>query len=148
MKKQITLALSAMLFAGTYLRAEETTVNTQVAPTENVVVTSAAPTEAPVAPVAPDATLDASAASAAPTENVDKLPAAPTETPATDVKPAVKKSYVPTFADAKQWCTDHKLVVVGVSAVVGFAILWKTCPAFRAFFGVEDEQEQEPKFVY
>ncbi len=141
MKKQITLALSAMLFAGTYLRAEEvTTAVTPVVPTSVEVVAPAV--QLPEAPV-----VDASVAT----------PAAPAETPvvttgaaqpAEEVKPVVaKKSYVPTFAQAKQWCTDHKLVVVGVSAVVGFAVLWKTCPAFRAFFGVEDEQE-ETKFVY
>lgn len=129
MKKQITLALGAMLFTGAYLRAEETTV-TPVVPETKIETPAVPPVVTPPAVdtsvVTPDASIVTSDAKSA------------------DV---AKKSYVPSFAQAKAWCVNHKLIVLGTASVVGFAVLWKTCPAFRAFFGVEDEQEQE-KFVY
>lgn len=128
MKKQITLALGAMLFTGAYLRAEETTA-TPVVP-ETKIETPAGPSVVAPADNAAVVTPDASIV-----------------TPDAKSADVAKKSYVPSFAQAKAWCVNHKLIVLGTASVVGFAVLWKTCPAFRAFFGVEDEQEQE-KFVY
>jgi len=130
MKKQITLVLGALLFTAC-LRADESVVAPLVVPAENVEVVVPTEVAAPVvvevveAPVADSTTVDPKSA---------------------DVVPAPKKSYVPTFAQAKSWCVNHKLVVGGAAATIGFVVLWKTCPAFRAFFGVEDEQE-EIKFV-
>jgi len=145
MKKQITLALSAMLFAGSCLHAQDVaTAVTPVVPTPVEVVAPAV--QLPEAPVVDASAVTPAVSTETPVVTTDAAPAVTDATKPADVVPA-KKSYVPTFAQAKTWCADHKLVVGGAAITIGFVVLWKTCPAFRAFFGVEDEQE-ETKFVY
>ena len=58
------------------------------------------------------------------------------------------KYSMPTFADAKTWCSNHYLLLGGAAGVVGFFVLLKTSKSFRAFLGFEDEEEQDTKLVY